>query len=69
MKRDTSLFSPDLTVEVSGEEAPYDTSHIYTGEIFASHPQDPPPPPAPCLQQSSHITRGETRPRCVRPVM
>ncbi|CAB1339406.1 unnamed protein product [Coregonus sp. 'balchen'] len=34
MKRDTSLFSPDLTVEVSGEEAPYDTSHIYTGEIF-----------------------------------
>ncbi|XP_057190752.1 disintegrin and metalloproteinase domain-containing protein 10 isoform X2 [Triplophysa rosa] len=34
MKRDTSLFSPDLKVEVSGEEIPYDTSHIYTGEIY-----------------------------------
>uniref|UniRef100_A0A8C8HZI2 Disintegrin and metalloproteinase domain-containing protein 10 n=1 Tax=Oncorhynchus tshawytscha TaxID=74940 RepID=A0A8C8HZI2_ONCTS len=34
MKRDTSLFSPDLMVEVSGVEAPYDPSHIYTGEIF-----------------------------------
>uniref|UniRef100_A0A674E8V2 Disintegrin and metalloproteinase domain-containing protein 10 n=1 Tax=Salmo trutta TaxID=8032 RepID=A0A674E8V2_SALTR len=34
MKRDTSLFSPDLKVEVSGVEAPYDPSHIYTGEIF-----------------------------------
>uniref|UniRef100_A0A672GHP2 Disintegrin and metalloproteinase domain-containing protein 10 n=1 Tax=Salarias fasciatus TaxID=181472 RepID=A0A672GHP2_SALFA len=34
LKRDTSLFSPDLVIEVSGEEAPVDTSHIYTGEIF-----------------------------------
>ncbi|XP_062328062.1 disintegrin and metalloproteinase domain-containing protein 10 [Osmerus eperlanus] len=34
MRRDTSLFSPDLVVDVSGEEAPYDTSHIYSGEIF-----------------------------------
>ncbi|TRZ00606.1 hypothetical protein DNTS_031644, partial [Danionella cerebrum] len=34
MKRDTSLFSPDLKVEVSGEEIPFDTSHIYTGEIY-----------------------------------
>uniref|UniRef100_A0A6Q2XAJ1 Disintegrin and metalloproteinase domain-containing protein 10 n=1 Tax=Esox lucius TaxID=8010 RepID=A0A6Q2XAJ1_ESOLU len=34
MRRDTSLFSPDLKVEVSGEEIPYDTSHIYTGELF-----------------------------------
>uniref|UniRef100_A0A8C7LEQ5 Disintegrin and metalloproteinase domain-containing protein 10 n=1 Tax=Oncorhynchus kisutch TaxID=8019 RepID=A0A8C7LEQ5_ONCKI len=34
MKRDTSLFSPDLKVEISGVEAPYDPSHIYTGEIF-----------------------------------
>ncbi|XP_036440285.1 disintegrin and metalloproteinase domain-containing protein 10 [Colossoma macropomum] len=34
MKRDTSLFAPDLKVEISGEETPYDTSHIYTGELF-----------------------------------
>ena len=34
MKRDTALFSKDLKVEVSGEEIPFDTSHIYTGEIF-----------------------------------
>ncbi|KAJ8272380.1 hypothetical protein COCON_G00112390 [Conger conger] len=34
MKRDTSLFSSDLKVEMSGEEMPYDTSHIYTGDIF-----------------------------------
>lgn len=39
MKRDTSLFSPDLKVEVSGEEIPYDTSHIYTGEIYGEHSQ------------------------------
>lgn len=37
MKRDTSLFAPDLKVEVSGEEIPYDTSHIYTGEIYGKH--------------------------------
>lgn len=34
MKRDTSLFAQDLKVEVSGEEIPFDTSHIYTGEIY-----------------------------------
>ncbi|XP_034045963.1 disintegrin and metalloproteinase domain-containing protein 10 [Thalassophryne amazonica] len=34
MKRDTTLFSPDLIIEVSGEDAPVDTSHIYSGEIF-----------------------------------
>ncbi|XP_013876959.1 disintegrin and metalloproteinase domain-containing protein 10 [Austrofundulus limnaeus] len=34
MKRDTLLFAPDLKVDVSGEEIPYDTSHIYTGEIY-----------------------------------
>uniref|UniRef100_A0A672Q971 Disintegrin and metalloproteinase domain-containing protein 10 n=1 Tax=Sinocyclocheilus grahami TaxID=75366 RepID=A0A672Q971_SINGR len=34
MKRDTSLFAPDLKVEVSGVEIPYDTSHIYNGEIY-----------------------------------
>ncbi|XP_076147648.1 disintegrin and metalloproteinase domain-containing protein 10 [Alosa pseudoharengus] len=33
MRRDTTLFAPDLKVEVSGEELPYDTSHIYTGEL------------------------------------
>ncbi|CDQ88954.1 unnamed protein product, partial [Oncorhynchus mykiss] len=60
MKRDTSLFSPDLKVEVSGVEAPYDPSHIYTGEIFGS---------SPCLQQCSHVTQGKNRPRCVYPVM
>ncbi|XP_046696079.1 disintegrin and metalloproteinase domain-containing protein 10 isoform X2 [Silurus meridionalis] len=34
LKRDTSLFAPDLKVEVSGDETPIDTSHIYSGEIF-----------------------------------
>ncbi|XP_072527398.1 disintegrin and metalloproteinase domain-containing protein 10 [Salminus brasiliensis] len=34
MKRDVSLFDPDLKVEISGVETPYDTSHIYTGELF-----------------------------------
>lgn len=34
MKRETAIFAPDLVVEVSGEETPADTSHIYTGEIF-----------------------------------
>ncbi|XP_068174199.1 disintegrin and metalloproteinase domain-containing protein 10-like [Antennarius striatus] len=34
MKRDASLFSPDLIIEVSGEETPIDTSHIYSGEVF-----------------------------------
>lgn len=36
MKRDTTLFAQDLKVDVSGEEIPYDTSHIYTGEIFGT---------------------------------
>uniref|UniRef100_A0A3P8UNZ6 Disintegrin and metalloproteinase domain-containing protein 10 n=1 Tax=Cynoglossus semilaevis TaxID=244447 RepID=A0A3P8UNZ6_CYNSE len=34
LKRDTTIFSPDLVIEVSGEESPGDTSHIYSGEIF-----------------------------------
>ncbi|XP_062845480.1 disintegrin and metalloproteinase domain-containing protein 10 isoform X2 [Trichomycterus rosablanca] len=34
MKRDTALFAPDLKVEVSGEELQYDTSHIYSGELY-----------------------------------
>lgn len=28
------MFAPDLKVEVSGGEIPFDTSHIYTGEIY-----------------------------------
>ncbi|XP_041082688.1 disintegrin and metalloproteinase domain-containing protein 10-like isoform X3 [Polyodon spathula] len=34
MKRDTSLFTDDFKIEMSGEETNYDTSHIYSGEIF-----------------------------------
>lgn len=34
MKRDSTLFSQDLKVDVSGDEVPFDTSHIYTGEIY-----------------------------------
>lgn len=34
MKRDTSVFSPDLKVEISGVEVPVDTSHIYSGHLF-----------------------------------
>uniref|UniRef100_A0A8C4GXP8 Disintegrin and metalloproteinase domain-containing protein 10 n=1 Tax=Dicentrarchus labrax TaxID=13489 RepID=A0A8C4GXP8_DICLA len=34
MKRDTKLFHPDVVIEVSGEQGPIDTSHIYSGEIF-----------------------------------
>ncbi len=34
MKRDTAIFPPDLIIEVSGEETPIDTSHIYSGELF-----------------------------------
>lgn len=34
MKRDTSLFTDDFKVEVSGEVLNYDVSHIYTGEIY-----------------------------------
>ncbi|KAK7913093.1 hypothetical protein WMY93_013304 [Mugilogobius chulae] len=34
MKRDINIFHPDLKVEVSGEEVPVDTSHIYSGHIF-----------------------------------
>lgn len=36
MKRDTTLFAQDLKVDVSGEEIPYDISHIYTGEIYGT---------------------------------
>ncbi|XP_038668837.1 disintegrin and metalloproteinase domain-containing protein 10 [Scyliorhinus canicula] len=34
MKRDTSIFTDDFKMEVSGEELSYDASHIYTGEIY-----------------------------------
>uniref|UniRef100_A0AAR2M197 Disintegrin and metalloproteinase domain-containing protein 10 n=1 Tax=Pygocentrus nattereri TaxID=42514 RepID=A0AAR2M197_PYGNA len=34
MRRDTKLFSDDFKLEVSGEEISYDTSHIYTGELY-----------------------------------
>ncbi|KAG1929652.1 disintegrin and metalloproteinase domain-containing protein 10-like [Pimephales promelas] len=34
MKRDTRLFSEDFKLEMSGGELEYDTSHIYTGEIY-----------------------------------
>uniref|UniRef100_A0A8C5MDB3 Disintegrin and metalloproteinase domain-containing protein 10 n=1 Tax=Leptobrachium leishanense TaxID=445787 RepID=A0A8C5MDB3_9ANUR len=34
MKRDTSLFSPDFKLEMGGETFTYDTSHIYSGQIF-----------------------------------
>ncbi len=34
MKRETTLFAQDLKVDISGEEIPFDTSHIYTGEIY-----------------------------------
>ncbi|XP_077593056.1 disintegrin and metalloproteinase domain-containing protein 10-like [Stigmatopora nigra] len=34
MKRDTTLFAPDMKLDVSGEESTFDTSHIYTGEIY-----------------------------------
>ncbi|KAI5608973.1 ADAM metallopeptidase domain 10b precursor, partial [Silurus asotus] len=34
MRRDTRLFSEDFKLDVSGEEIDYDTSHIYTGELY-----------------------------------
>lgn len=34
LKRETKLFSPDLVIEISGSEEPFDISHIYSGEIF-----------------------------------
>ncbi|XP_048036431.1 disintegrin and metalloproteinase domain-containing protein 10b [Megalobrama amblycephala] len=37
MKRDTRLFSDDFKLEMSGEELEYDTSHIYTGQIYGEH--------------------------------
>ncbi|XP_061610773.1 disintegrin and metalloproteinase domain-containing protein 10 [Phyllopteryx taeniolatus] len=37
MKQDTSLFSPDLVIETSGNEEPIDTSHIYSGELFGEN--------------------------------
>lgn len=45
MKRDTALFSPDLIIEVSGEEVPIDTSHIYSGEVFGKSSSFPTPHP------------------------
>ncbi|XP_044135639.1 disintegrin and metalloproteinase domain-containing protein 10 [Bufo gargarizans] len=37
MKKDVSLFSPDFKLEMGGETLPYDTSHIYTGQLFGEH--------------------------------
>uniref|UniRef100_A0A8C2FEG3 Peptidase M12B propeptide domain-containing protein n=1 Tax=Cyprinus carpio TaxID=7962 RepID=A0A8C2FEG3_CYPCA len=37
MKRDTRLFSEDFKLEMSGEQLDYDTSHIYTGELYGEH--------------------------------
>lgn len=37
MMRETTIFSPDLVIEMSGEETPADTSHIYTGEVFGKY--------------------------------
>lgn len=34
MRRDTRLFADDFKLEVSGQEMDYDTSHIYSGEIY-----------------------------------
>ncbi|XP_077419472.1 disintegrin and metalloproteinase domain-containing protein 10 isoform X1 [Vanacampus margaritifer] len=34
MKRDPSMFSPDVVVDVSGEEGPIDMSHIYSGKLL-----------------------------------
>ncbi|XP_077569691.1 disintegrin and metalloproteinase domain-containing protein 10 [Stigmatopora nigra] len=34
MQRDTSTFTPDVVMEVSGNKEPIDTSHIYRGEIL-----------------------------------
>ncbi|XP_060742213.1 disintegrin and metalloproteinase domain-containing protein 10-like isoform X1 [Tachysurus vachellii] len=34
MRRDAKLFSEDFKLDVSGEEMDYDTSHIYTGELY-----------------------------------
>lgn len=39
MRRDTRLFSGDFKVDVSGEEMAYDTSHIYTGELYGERHQ------------------------------
>lgn len=37
MKKDLSLFSPDFKLEIGGETLHYDTSHIYTGQLFGEH--------------------------------
>ncbi|XP_051919737.1 disintegrin and metalloproteinase domain-containing protein 10 isoform X1 [Hippocampus zosterae] len=37
MKRDRSVFSPDVVMEVSGEEEPIDTSHIYSGKLLGEN--------------------------------
>lgn len=50
MKRETSIFSPDLIIEISGEDTPIDTSHIYSGEIFGK---------SSCFQ-TPHILGGST---------
>ncbi|XP_075714056.1 disintegrin and metalloproteinase domain-containing protein 10 [Rhinoderma darwinii] len=34
MKKDLSLFVPDFKIEMGGETLHYDTSHIYTGQLF-----------------------------------
>uniref|UniRef100_A0A672QFM8 Disintegrin and metalloproteinase domain-containing protein 10 n=1 Tax=Sinocyclocheilus grahami TaxID=75366 RepID=A0A672QFM8_SINGR len=34
MKRDSRLFSDGFKLEMSGEQLDYDTSHIYTGELY-----------------------------------
>lgn len=40
MRRDTRLFSEDFKLDLSGEETAYDTSHIYTGELYGRTRQD-----------------------------
>ncbi|XP_048828902.1 disintegrin and metalloproteinase domain-containing protein 10-like [Brienomyrus brachyistius] len=34
MKRDVKLFAPDFKLEMLGEDPNYDTSHIYSGEVY-----------------------------------
>ncbi|XP_054626193.1 disintegrin and metalloproteinase domain-containing protein 10 [Dunckerocampus dactyliophorus] len=37
MRRDTSVFSPDVIVDVAGEETPIDMSYIYSGELLGEN--------------------------------
>lgn len=60
MKRDTTLFAQDLKVEVSGEEIPYDTAHIYSGEIFGE-------PKCPFSDHSFYVVFNEFKVRYVAP--